>query len=102
MNIDIEREFLNHIEDKINNIDINKLFDGVRLNGLIDISSLITLVESIYYRELIVNREQNHKLLNFLEILKGENSDKISELTYLYMIYSCQKELTKSKHNLYM
>jgi hypothetical protein len=98
----MERELLQHIQNKINEIDVNKLFDGVRLNGLIDISSLIILVESLYYSNLINNKEANCQLLNFLEMLKGENSDNISELSYLFMIYMCDKIMKQSQNNMYM
>jgi hypothetical protein len=59
-------------------------------------------VESLYYRELIQNKEQNNKLLSFLELLKSEKADEISELTYLYIIYSAEREIKKSQNNLYI
>jgi len=102
MNINLEKDLCDYLNQKINNINIDELFENVKLNSLINIVLLTELCEALYFRELIVNKEQNNKLLGFLDLLRSANADSISEMTFLYIIYCCERELKKSQNNIYI
>ena len=88
--MDIKEKLLDVINGTIKSIDIDLMFDNLQLNGMIQHTSLLALVECLYYKRLIIERKQDEALLGYLKLLNEENV-KISLLTYSYIIYHCER-----------
>jgi hypothetical protein len=100
--MDLEKDFLQYLESTIHNINISELYENIKLNSLINRVLLIQLVEALYYRHLIEHKEMNNNLLGFLQLLKSDEADNISEITYLYIIYFCDKIMKQSQNHMYI
>ena len=86
----IETQFLNLLDIQLNNLNFDKIFNDINYNYSYDKIELITGCESLYYKELVGKRYENHQLLNFLNMLR-DNDTKPSHTTLLYMVYTLDK-----------
>ena len=88
--MDIKEKLLDFINQTISSIDIDQMFDNLQLNSMIQHTSLLALVECLYYKKLIVDRKSDDNLIHYLKILENPEN-KISLLTYSYIIYHCER-----------
>ena len=86
----IKERLLDVIHGTIDSIDIDQMFENLQVNSTIQHTSLLALVECLYYKRLIAERKQDDALLSYLKLLNEENA-KISLLTYSYIIYHCER-----------
>ena len=86
----IESNFINQLNINIGEINFDKIFDQLNYNLTYDKTELIFGCECLYYRELILKKYENHQLLNFLNMLRDDNT-KPSHTTLLYMVYTLDK-----------
>ena len=103
----MKEQLLNILDEYLEKINLDLLFDSVYLNGILDISMLISAIEAVYYKKLILRGENNSELLSYLSLLRC-TEEKPSMFSYLFIIYRLDK-LMKGKpdsndnlNNLYM
>ena len=90
MSGNLKEQLLNLVNEQLDNIQLDKIFDAVNMNLILDKGSLIIALESCYYRDLITKHKRNDELLGYLSLLRDETA-KPSQFTLLYIIYRLQR-----------
>lgn len=102
--MNLEVELLTIINSELEKVDIELLWTQVSISMLVDKWMLLLAVECLYFKELVIKKQINNKLLTYMSMLK-DSECPISMLSYLYIIYDCDKIMNKkcdSPNNLYM
>ena len=92
---------LAYINNQIEHIKLDELFDQVRENMLVDKYKLVVMTEALYYRALILNHDDSKQLMMFLDMLNDQDC-KLTALGYMYIIYQLDHITKKSDPNLYI
>lgn len=86
----LKEQLLNIVNKNLEEISLDKLFDSVSMNFILDKGGLMTALESCVYRDLLTKHKRNEELISYLSLLRDETQNP-SQFTLLYIIYRLQR-----------